>query len=184
MTRASSFQRAPDAGKGRCGRSVGILRTALPQPHPRPGALCICLTPCRLFLGRVSRQALLAKSGRLGEHIAMAAPLVRYSLVALPLALKRESGASCRNLGSSLVVIIHFRNLMPGRSPLINSTPARSKACGTASKSGRLERQEPHLEIRHQRRGHDGGSGQISCDKAMKARAARHWAGVTCAARP
>ena len=36
MTRASSFQRAPAAGKGRCGRSVGILLPALPQAPGRP----------------------------------------------------------------------------------------------------------------------------------------------------
>jgi hypothetical protein len=134
MTRASSFQRAPPVGS-LCGRSVGILRTTLPQPHPRPGALWIRLTLCCFFLGRVSRQALLAKSGRLGEHIAMAFLLVADALLALPLALKQESSASCRNLGSSLGVIGHFLSLTLGRSPFVSLTPARSKAPRIAFRS-------------------------------------------------
>jgi hypothetical protein len=44
------------------------------------------------------------------------------------------------------------------------------------------ERQNSGLEIRNQCRWHDGGSGQIGLGKAMSARAARHWPGVTSAA--
>src|SRR4029077_18329782 len=103
-----------------------IRRNLMHRPsstHPRPRALWICLTLCRLFLGRVSRQALLAKSGGLGDHIAMALLLIGDASLALLLALEWVGGALSRCIGASLVVVAHFRNLTPGLSPSMNSIP-------------------------------------------------------------
>jgi hypothetical protein len=61
--------------------------------------------------------------------------------VSVLLALKQDGGAFRRNLELSLGVIAHFLNLTPGRSSLMNSTPACFERVLDRVEIGRSEHQ-------------------------------------------
>jgi hypothetical protein len=97
-----------------------------------------------------------------------------------PAGAQTREQRSCRNLGSSLGVIGHFLSLTPGRSPSMNSTPARSSAVRSDARSSGFGFPQPPSKSRMTRMGTTAAAASCAMFMLTSARPARHCAGVTC----
>jgi hypothetical protein len=117
------------------------------------------------------------------DHVAMALLLLDNAPFAFLLALKHPSGASRRlSKQDSLILTGQLFNLTPGRSPLMNSTPACSSAPWMAVKSSGLGFPYSPSKSKITTAGTTAAAASCAMDMFTSPRAARHWAGVICVA--